>query len=90
MKSWKTPTPDQVDKAVALLGHAEQHRYFFDRLENPQWLQPLKAKGFFSNPPQIIRDEVKGTFGFPIWPDSRYMSTCLRRVRKKLNLPARS
>lgn len=63
MKSWKTPTPEQVDRAVALLVHAEQYRYFFDRLENPDWIQPLKSKGFFRNPPAA---------GF--WPESRYLA----------------
>jgi hypothetical protein len=63
-----------VDKAVALLAHGEQHRYFFDRLENPEWLLPLKAKGFFSSPPQPIRDESRGTIAFPMWPESRYLA----------------
>jgi len=74
MKSWKTPTPDQVERAVALLGHAEQHRYFFDRLENPDWIPPLKSKGFFSNPPKPQRDHARGTIGFPPWPESRYLA----------------
>jgi len=74
MKSWKMPTPEQVTKAVALLGRAEQYRYFFDRLENPLWIEPLKTKGFFSSPPQATRDEKRGTAGFPPWPASRYLS----------------
>jgi len=74
MRSWKTPTPDQVDKAIALLVHPEQRRYFFDRLENPLWLEPLQKKGFFKNPPAIARDEEKKTVGFPPWPESRYLA----------------
>jgi hypothetical protein len=73
MKSWKKPTLEQVDKAVALFAHGEQHRYFFDRLENPEWLTPLKEKGFFSSPPTPIRDEARGTIAFPAWPESRYL-----------------
>jgi hypothetical protein len=73
MKSWKTPTPEQVDRTVALLGHAEQYRYFFDRLENPEWVKPLKTKGFFNNPPKPKLDEVNGTIAFPPWPESRYL-----------------
>ncbi len=74
MKSWKTPTPEQVDRAVALLGHAEQYRYFFDRLENPEWIGPLRSKGFLRDPPKAQRDEVHGTIGFPPWPESRYLA----------------
>src|SRR2546422_126786 len=74
LKCWKTPTPDQVNKAVAQLGHGEYNRYFFDRLENPEWLGPLKAKGFLSSPPPPVHDEARGTIGFPPWPESRYLA----------------
>lgn len=74
MKSWKIPTPEQVSRAVALLGHAEQYRYFFDRLKNPAWLDPLRSRGFFKRPPAPARDEPKGTVAFPPWPESRYLA----------------
>jgi len=80
MKSWKTPTPEQVTKAVALLGHAEQYRYFFDRFENPLWIEPLETKGFFSSPPQATQDEERGTIGFPLWPESRYLARMAARA----------
>jgi hypothetical protein len=73
MKSWKTPTPDQVNRAVALLGRTEQLRYFFDRLENPLWLEALAKKGFFEHPPPVVKDEARGTASFPPWPASRYL-----------------
>lgn len=74
MKSWKTPTPEQVSRAVALLGHAEQYRYFFDRLKNPAWLDPLWSLGFFKRPPAAARDEPRDTIAFPPWPESRYLA----------------
>jgi hypothetical protein len=73
MKSWKKPTLEQVKKAILLFSHGEQHRYFFDRLENPEWLTPLKEKRYFSSPPSPIRDESRGTITFPPWPESRYL-----------------
>lgn len=51
MKSWKKPTPEQVNRAISLLGQVQNVRYFFDKLENPEWIQPLYKKGYFSNPP---------------------------------------
>jgi hypothetical protein len=80
MKSWKKPTPEQVTKAVALLGRAEQYRYFFDRLDNPEWISHLSAKGFFQNPPSIIIDEVRNTVRFPPWPESRYLARMAAHV----------
>lgn len=74
MKSWKKPTPDQVERAVASMGRSGHYRYFFDRLENPEWIESLCDKGFFKNPPKLIRDDEKGTIAFPFWPESRYLA----------------
>ena len=38
------PTPDTVARAIALMARPEQQRYFFARLQNPAWLEPLKKK----------------------------------------------
>lgn len=74
MKSWNKPTPELVDRAVALLAYAEHYRYFFDRLENPEWLEPLRAKGFFLNPPQPVHNAEEGTIRFPPWPEAGYLA----------------
>ncbi len=76
MRSWKTPTPEQVDRALSLIVRKEQYRYFFYKLENPEWLEPLKKKGFFlkENAPKIDRDEKKGTIGFPLWPETHFLA----------------
>lgn len=68
------PTSEQVERAIACIVHGEHNRYFFDRLENPQWLVPLEKKGFFKAPPAPIHDEPRGTIAFPIWPQSRYLA----------------
>jgi hypothetical protein len=74
MKSWKTPTPEEVAKAIARLAHDQQRRHFFERLDNPYWIGPLRDKGLFKNPLPAIRDEKEGTIGFPTWPQSRYLA----------------
>ncbi|HDN19654.1 MAG TPA: hypothetical protein ENF46_00985, partial [Candidatus Acetothermia bacterium] len=86
MRSWKKPTPEQVDQAVALLVYAEHYRYFFDRLENPEWLEPLWDKGFFKHPPQPVWDEGEGTIRFPPWPEARYLA---RMAKHKPELVAK-
>ena len=50
------------------------HNYFFEKLESPEWIEPLKAKGFFVNPPKPVHDEARGTIGFPPWPESHYLA----------------
>jgi len=74
MKSWKKPTPEEVQRAIALLAHKEQYCYFFNCLENPEWIEPLWAWGFFRNPPPPERNEEEGTIRFPRWPEARYLA----------------
>jgi len=84
MRSWKKPTPEQVDKAVALLVYYEHYRGFFDRLENPEWVEPLWERGFFRQPPHPIREEER--VHFPPWPEAKYLA---RMAKHKPELVAR-
>jgi|LFRM01.1.fsa_nt_gb hypothetical protein len=59
--------------------------YFFDRLENPEWLEPLRQKGFFRHPPQPIRNEEEGTIRLSPWPEARYLA---RMAQHQPNLVA--
>lgn len=59
---------------MSLLGRVGQYRYFFDRLQNPLWLLPLKEKGIFSAPPKAIHNEAEGTVQYDQWPASRYLA----------------
>lgn len=45
--------------------------YFFDRLDKPEWMEPLASNGFFKDPPELVRDE-KGV-AIPRWPASGYL-----------------
>jgi hypothetical protein len=74
MKSWAAPTPEEVARAVTLLARREQQRYFFDKLQNPAWIKPLGAKGFFAKPPDPERNEREGTIRFIPWPQSQYLA----------------
>jgi hypothetical protein len=75
----KAPTADMVDKVVASIGHLEARRYFIERLENTNWIAPLKSKGFFKTPP-TIRDAEGKTIGFPPWPESHYLARMAKQA----------
>ncbi len=47
------------------------YNYFFQKIDNPSWLLPLKEKGFFKNPIPAIRKD--GYIQFPMWPESGYL-----------------
>jgi len=69
----ESPTPERVEAAIARMGHGEFHRYFFDKLERPDWIRPLREKRFFTSPPAPVRNEAEGTIGFAVWPESRFL-----------------
>jgi len=68
----KNPTEKDVRKLTELLSHPTHVRYFFSKLNAPDWIESLKEQGFFSNTPPIIREDnyVK----FSAWPLSGYLS----------------
>lgn len=63
-----------------LLGRREQRRYFFDRLDNPLWVEPLAAKGFFTTPPSPVINKDRGSVSLPPWPASRYLARMAAQV----------
>ncbi len=73
MKSWKTPTPEQVKRAIRLMPKREQQVHFLDKLENPLWVEPLQEEGFFKNPP-APQPREDGTVTLLLWPESRYLA----------------
>jgi hypothetical protein len=68
------PTQDTVAQAIARMSHPEQQRYFFDRLQNSKWIEPLYQKGIFDTLPALGRDIDKGTIWFYDWPACSYLS----------------
>jgi hypothetical protein len=63
-----------VSRLVELITDSALRHYFFERLQNPEWIRPLWSRGFFGNPPTAVRDEKRGTIGFPPWPEASYLA----------------
>ncbi|MBX3177135.1 MAG: hypothetical protein KF886_07240 [Candidatus Hydrogenedentes bacterium] len=62
-----------IDRAVDLIGKGySQYDYFFSNLSSPEWILPLREKGFFSNPLSTIRRD--GSEYWLRWPESRYLA----------------
>lgn len=64
----------RVDDVVSLIARAEQYRYFFDKLDDPRWIAPLAAKGFFKRPPPPIPVEGGKYARVLVWPESRLLA----------------
>ena len=77
MKSWKKPTNELIDKALQSTKKVTARKYFFSRLENPLWLEPLAERGCFKYPPKAQRFD-DGTIQFPYWPEIQYLKNVCR------------
>ena len=77
MKSWKKPTDKMIEKALASVRKETDRRYFFSRLRNPLWLQPLVERGYFKTPPPA-RDLPDGSVQTPFWPELEYLKNIAR------------
>lgn len=66
------PSEDQLDRALALIAlGSSRYRYFFDTLKDPDWIAPLHARGFFTQPSRPHRSG--DTISFPFWPESAFL-----------------
>jgi hypothetical protein len=72
MQSFKIPTQQEIEKAVQRCRSPEHAAYFFARLENPNWVEPLHSLGIFSDPPPNLK--VNGGTRNVAWPASKYLA----------------
>ena len=79
MASWKKPTNEVIDNTLGLIKKEVDRRYFFSRLKNPLWIQPLVEDGCFQSPPRI-RYFDDGYVQFPPWPELQYLKNVSRDV----------
>jgi hypothetical protein len=71
--SLKTPTPEEIERVLARLGQPGANAYFFDRLNNPEWVKPLYEHRFFTRPPEAERSVDDGSVSLPDWPEMRFL-----------------
>ncbi|HAL29389.1 MAG TPA: hypothetical protein DCP20_01545 [Coriobacteriia bacterium] len=62
----------RIDEVIATLRKGStQQSYFFTRVRDPRWLEPLREAGLFAKPYQSIRsgEGVR----YPSWPQAEYL-----------------
>lgn len=74
MRSWTKPTREEVSRTLALLGSKARHRYFFSRLNNPEWVSWLEDAGLFRTAPEPLLDEEGHIVSHPMWPEADYLA----------------
>ncbi len=74
MTNWNAPSDAELDQVAALATRLENRTYFFDRLENPEWVSALARRRAFSDPPDPVPADEPGYVQFPPWPEGRYLA----------------
>ena len=73
---YETPTKEIIETLPNLLELNARYSYFFHNLKSPQWLKPLKEKGYFApekNPkPREVSDQP-GNYRIPYWTALDYL-----------------
>ena len=70
MSDWTPPSPAELDQQAALAIRPENRAYFFDRLENPEWVSALSRRGVFDATPDLEAADEPGYVQFPPWPEA--------------------
>ena len=83
MKSWTKPTDDLVKKALESVKTDTDRQYFFSKLKNPHWIEPLKAKGFFDHPPGV-KPLPDGYIRYPFWPEFQYLKNVANEAAEQV------
>lgn len=68
---WVAPTDDQLGRALVLIGHPERARIFYQQLENPLWLAPLRRRKVFDEAPAPV--PVEEYLQYPRWLAGDYL-----------------
>jgi hypothetical protein len=70
---------------MVLVENEIDRQYFFTRLENPNWIQPLADRGCFQSPPKV-RHFSDGTVQSPMWPELRYLKNVASAVPNQVTM----
>ncbi len=83
MKSWTQPTTEMVEKVLFSVKKETDRLYFFSRLKNPLWVEPLTERDYFKSPPGI-KQLPNGYVQYPSWPELTYLANVAEEAADKV------
>ena len=72
----------RIEHALSLIGRNQFYRYFFENLTNSEWLEPLKSREFFKDPPQS--EEVDNSRTYRKWSPCIYLKAISGQLPKEV------
>ena len=83
MKYWTPPTDEVIEKVLALVKAETDRQYFFSKLKNPLWVEPLRNRGYFNYPPSL-KELPDGNVQYPNWPELSYLVAITEEAPEKV------
>ncbi len=74
VNGWAAPSVADLGELARLVARFENRVYFYDRLENPEWVPALAKRGVFDDPPNPVEIDEDGSVQFPPWPEGRFLA----------------
>lgn len=71
-QTWREPGADLIRRVRSRLGDVQHRRVFYEKLENPLWVDALDREGVFNSPPELVMNE-DGTAHSAPWPEGGYL-----------------
>jgi hypothetical protein len=71
-QTWREPDADLIRRTMSRLGDLQHRRVFYEKLENPLWVDALDREGVFDSPPELGANE-DGTAHSAPWPEGGYL-----------------
>lgn len=72
-----------VERVLSSVKKETDRQYFFLRLNNPLWIEPLRVRGYFNNPP-AANPLPNGYVQYPYWPELAYLVTVAADAEDKV------
>lgn len=64
-------TDDLIKRVLARITTKATYDHFFNTINNPEWVKPLRDGGYFKDPIPAIRED--GYISFPVWVESQFL-----------------
>jgi hypothetical protein len=71
-QSWREPDADLIRRAMSRLGDLQHRRVFYEKLDNPLWVDALDRVGVFESAPELVVNEDGTAYSQP-WPEGGYL-----------------
>lgn len=72
-----------VERVLSSVKKETDRQYFFSKLNNPLWVDPLHKRGYFGSPPGM-KKLPDGYVQYPYWPELAYLAKAAKEAPEQV------